>query len=86
MSTRWAFYTRISDGDQVYGYSLEAQRADSEQFVRARGGEIVATYEDHQSGRDAERRTAFQRMVDDAHNDAFDAVVVHKFDRFARNR
>lgn len=86
MSTRWAFYTRISDGDQIYGYSLEAQRADAERFVRAHGGEIVATYEDHQSGRDAERRTAFQRMVDDAHNDAFDAVVVHKFDRFARNR
>jgi site-specific DNA recombinase len=86
MSTRWAFYTRISDGDQVYGYSLEAQRADSEQFVRARGGEIVATYEDHQSGRKAERRSAFQHMVDDAHAGAFDAVVVHKFDRFARNR
>jgi len=83
---RWAFYTRISDGEQVYGYSLEAQRADAERFVAQRDDVIVATYEDHRSGRRAGERSAFQCMIDDATRGLFDAVVVHKFDRFARNR
>ena len=32
------------------------------------------------------QRTQFQKMRLDARNGKFDAVVVHKFDRFARNR
>lgn len=84
---RWAFYTRISDDDhQAYGFSLEAQRADAERFVRARGDEIVVTYEDHHSARHAEDRPSFLAMIADGYDGAFDAVVVHKFDRFARNR
>jgi len=83
---RWAFYTRISDGPQVYGYSLEAQREDASTFVATRGDTLVATYEDHHSARNAHGRSEFQRMIEHAHDGHFDAVVVHKFDRFARNR
>ncbi len=32
------------------------------------------------------RRPAFKRLRRDARNRKFDAIIVHKFDRFARNR
>ncbi len=83
---RWALYRRISDGEQTYGYSMEAQLADAERFVKDYGGVIVAMYDDQYTGRRTDGRIAFQRMIDDSARGLFDAVLVHKFDRFARNR
>lgn len=83
---RWAVYKRISDGDQADRYSLEAQSLAAERFVAERNGVIVAVYEDHSSARKVAGRSEFQTMIDDAHRGRFDAIVVHKYDRFARNR
>jgi DNA invertase Pin-like site-specific DNA recombinase len=38
------------------------------------------------SGREAEKRTEFQRMIADSAKRQFTAVIVYQFDRFARNR
>ena len=83
---RYAGYTRVGDGPDVAGYGPAAQAEGIARFVAARGGELVGIYEDQSSGRRADLRTAFGRLIADAAADAFDAVVVHKHDRFARDR
>jgi site-specific DNA recombinase len=83
---RYAAYIRTSSDDQIGNYSIDAQKRAIEAWIAAQGGVLVATYVDEaQTGRTADR-PAFQAMRRDARERHFDAVVVHKFDRFARNR
>lgn len=83
---RYAAYVRISSEEQVGNFSLDAQQRAIEAWVIAKGGLLVQTYKDEaQSGRSADR-PAFQQLRKDARKGKFDAVIVHKFDRFARNR
>jgi site-specific DNA recombinase len=83
---RYSAYVRISSEDQVGNFSIDAQQRAIEAWVAAKGGMLVQLYKDEaQSGRTADR-PAFQQMRRDARKGKFDAVIVHKFDRFARNR
>lgn len=83
---KYAGYARISSDEQVGNYSLDAQKKEILAWVKARGGVLVNVYVDEaQSGRTS-NRPAFLKMRSDARRRLFDAVVVHKFDRFARNR
>lgn len=83
---RYAAYLRISSEEQVGNFSIGAQRRAIEAWVAAREGRLVQIYVDEaQSGRSAQR-PGFQKMRRDARKGKFDALVVHKFDRFARNR
>ena len=83
---RCAAYLRVSSEDQIGNYSIEAQRRAIIAWVKAQEGVLVKTYVDEgESGRKADR-PGFQQMRRDARKKQFDAVVVHKFDRFARNR
>ncbi|GIK65291.1 MAG: integrase [Chloroflexota bacterium] len=83
---RYAGYIRVSDEDQVQGYSLDAQRRAIQEWVAARGGTLVKVYADEGESAQTTNRTHFQKMRLDARDSKFDALVVHKFDRFARNR
>lgn len=57
-----------------------------EAWIRAQDGLLARIYVDEgESGRTLDR-PAFQQMRRDARQRKFDALVVHKFDRFARNR
>lgn len=83
---RYAAYVRISSDEQIGNYSIDAQKRAIETWVHANGGILSQVYADEgHSGRTADR-PAFKRMRRDARNRKFDAVIVHKFDRFARNR
>jgi site-specific DNA recombinase len=83
---RYAAYIRVSHEEQVNGYSLDAQRREIQTWITAKGGALTKVYaEEGESGTSA-NRTAFQQMRLDARNGKFDALVVHKLDRFARNR
>ena len=83
---RYAAYIRISSEDQVGNFSMDAQERGIQTWVTGQGGLLVSIYKDEaKSGRTADR-PAFQQMRKDARNGKFDALVVHKFDRFARNR
>jgi site-specific DNA recombinase len=83
---RYAAYLRISSEEQVGNYSIDAQHHAIQAWVQAQEGHLVKVYIDEaQSGRTADR-PAFQQMRQDARKRMFDALVVHKFDRFARNR
>ena len=79
-------YVRISSEEQVGNFSVDAQRRAIEAWVAAKGGQLVKVYVDEaQSGRTADR-PEFNRMRHDARSRKFDALVLHKFDRFSRNR
>ena len=83
---RYAAYVRVSSEEQVTGYSIEAQKRAVEAWVSAQGGQLVRVYvEEGVTGRTTDR-PAFVQMRQDARQRKFDALVVHKFDRFARNR
>jgi site-specific DNA recombinase len=83
---RYAAYVRISSDEQIGNYSTEAQTRAIKTWVEAQGGQLIRIYCDEaQSGRTAQR-PAFLEMRQDARKHKFDALVVHKFDRFARNR
>ncbi len=83
---RYAAYVRVSSDEQVGNYSIDAQKRAIDTWSVAQGGILVKTYVDEaKSGRNSDR-AAFQEMRRDARKGKFDALVVHKFDRFARNR
>lgn len=83
---RYAAYIRISSEEQVGNYSVEAQKRAIQAWIQAQDGQLVQLYVDEaQSGRTLERPD-FQKMRQDARKGKFDALVVHKFDRFSRNR
>ena len=86
---RAAIYVRVSSDEQVQGYSLSAQERAIAGYCEAHGWHIVARYRDEgKSARtdDAAKRPGFRQLMADADARRFDAVIVHKLDRFARNR
>src|SRR5215217_4167645 len=86
---RAAIYYRVSGKEQLQGYSLDAQVRAMEGWCSQHGWEIVARYpEPGRSARKDEeaKRPAFKQMMADAAERRFDVVIVHKLDRFARNR
>lgn len=83
---RYVAYVRISSEEQIGNFSLDAQKRVIQSWVSSQDGTLVETYVDEgHSGRTSER-PAFIQMRGDARKGKFDAIVVHKFDRFARNR
>ncbi len=88
-NTVWAAaYIRVSSEEQLDGQSLDAQRRAIEEACRQRGWTIVQWYADEGVSAHTDevaKRPAFHRMIQDAQCHQFDAVVVHKLDRFARS-
>ena len=83
---KYAAYVRISSEEQIGNFSIDAQKRAIESWVSTNGGIVAKVYIDEgHSGRTADR-PAFKEMRRDARKRRFDAVIVHKFDRFARNR
>lgn len=83
---RYAAYVRVSHEEQVNGYSLDAQRRAIAEWVAGKGGALVKVYSEEGESATTTNRTEFQKMRLDARNGKFDALIVHKLDRFARNR
>jgi len=76
-----ALYARVSTKDQDPGLQLEALRRHAEQ----RGFEVVEEYVDAGISGAKEKRPALDRLVKDAWAGKFQAVLVWRFDRFARS-
>jgi len=82
---RAAAYCRFST-DMQREESIEAQLRAIEKYAADHGYTLVATYIDRARSAKSDDRPEFQRMMRDVEHDLFDAVVVHKLDRFSRNR
>jgi len=83
-------YLRVSNQEQVQGYSLDAQERAVTHYCLAHDGkyEIVATCTDagvSAKSDDIQKRPGFQQAVEAVERGDADAIIVHKLDRFARN-
>lgn len=84
---RVVLYMRYSSNNQTE-QSIEGQNRICTAFCEQNGYEIVGRYIDRATSafKDTEKRAEFLRMVKDSDKQLWDAVVVYKLDRFARNR
>jgi DNA invertase Pin-like site-specific DNA recombinase len=76
-----ALYARVSTLD--HGQDTEVQMRELREYAKRRGWDAVE-FCDHMSGT-RDDRPALKRMMRECHRRKFDAVVVWKFDRFARS-
>lgn len=83
-----AGYVRISSLMQQDNFSIDAQKREIQRACAQRGMPDPIFYED--DGRSAHtdqiaKRPAFRQLLDDVESGLVQAVVVHSFDRWARN-
>ena len=76
-----AIYARVSTQHQSVGHQLDPLLP----FAKSRGYEIFETYIDQSESGASKSRPQLDRLMDDARKRKFDAVLVWKFDRFARS-
>lgn len=80
MSKRVGLYVRVSTGEQ----STELQRRELEQFVVARGWNLVRIYEDQATGTNA-NRPMLKALMKDVRQRNLDVVMCWKMDRLFRS-
>lgn len=78
-------YCRFSSDGQREE-SIEAQIRAITEYAERSGYALHKVYADRGISGTTDNRAEFQRMIDDAKHKKFDVVIVHKLDRFARNR
>jgi site-specific DNA recombinase len=82
---RAAAYIRESTEEQGRGYSPDGQRQAIARYAAEHDMTLVEEYLDFETGRQADKRPGFQRLIEDAMEHRFDAVLVFHTSRFARN-
>ena len=82
---RAAVYARYSSDNQREE-SITAQIRAAQEYCQKKTYLIVQEYTDEALSARTDNRPAFQRMIKDAQNHYFDVLIVHKIDRFARDR
>lgn len=80
-----ALYARFSSDNQR-SESIDAQIRAMQAYCKQHNFVIVETYIDEAKSATSDRRPAFQQMINDSATKNFNIVLVHKLDRFARNR
>jgi DNA invertase Pin-like site-specific DNA recombinase len=78
---RIGIYARVSTKDQ----SCELQVRDLRAYCTARGFDLVREYVDVGQSGAKDSRPELNKLMDDARKRQFDAIVVWRFDRFARS-
>lgn len=82
---RVAQYARFSSDNQRTE-SIDAQLRAMNQFCKQQHWQVVATYTDEARSATTDNRPQFQQMIADSGKGIFDIVLVHKLDRFSRDR
>jgi DNA invertase Pin-like site-specific DNA recombinase len=75
-----AIYARVSTADQHNAIQIR----ELTEYVEQRGWELAAVYQDTMSGAKA-NRPGLDKLMADARQRRFDAVLVWKLDRFGRS-
>ncbi len=79
---RTALYARVSTNN---GQDPEVHLRELREYVSRRGWKLAGEYVDVGISGAKEKRPQLDRLIADAHRRKFDAVVVWRFDRFARS-
>ena len=82
---RVALYARFSSDNQR-AESIDAQIRAMKKYCQENHYLIVETYVDEAKSATSDKRPAFQQMIKDSDKKLFDVLLVHKLDRFSRNR
>ncbi|MDR1600278.1 MAG: recombinase family protein [Oscillospiraceae bacterium] len=82
---RAVIYARYSLSSQTE-QSIDGQIRVCAEYAKAKGLEIVGEYVDRAISGRTDNRPGFQRMIKDCTRGVFDAVIVYRTDRFARNK
>lgn len=78
-------YARFSSSAQREE-SIEDQLRECQEFADKEGLQVINTYCDYAISGKTDNRDQFQKMIKDAEKQLFQAVIIYKTDRFARNR
>jgi DNA invertase Pin-like site-specific DNA recombinase len=81
MKTKIAIYTRVSTQDQ----SVDMQITELRRYCEQRGFQTYKEYSDQGVSGTKDKRPALDELMSDAKKRKFDAVLVWRFDRFARS-
>jgi len=83
---RCCIYARVSTDEQAErDLSIPFQLERCRYHAQGKGWEIVKEFVDAGESARTDKRPEFQKMIAAARNKEFDVILVHKFDRFARN-
>jgi len=78
-------YARYSSNNQR-AESIDAQVRACREYAKKNGFNIVNIYADSAKTGTNDQREEFQKMLKDSSNGVFSTVIIHKLDRFSRNR
>ncbi len=80
-----AIYARYSSDNQREE-SIDAQVRAISEYAQRNGITVVKTYVDEAESAKTDDRPNFQKMIRDCTEGIYDCIIVHKLDRFSRNR
>jgi len=78
-------YARFSSDGQREE-SIEGQLRECKEYAQRQNMSIIGTYIDRALSAKTDNRPEFQKMISDSSKKQFEAILVWKLDRFARNR
>jgi site-specific DNA recombinase len=78
-------YARYSSDNQREE-SIDAQVRAIKEYAAREGYNIIRIYADEAKSATTDQRPQFLQMMKDAESGLFQAVIVHKLDRFSRDR
>lgn len=80
-------YARYSPGGQQTAQSIEGQLKVCREYANREGYHIMDEYTDQKlTGKTADKRPDFQRMIADSDRGRWEYVIVYQLDRFSRNK
>ncbi len=83
---RCCIYARVSTEEQAErDLSIPFQLERCRYHAQGKGWEVVKEFVDAGESARTDKRPEFQRMIEATRSREFDVILVHKFDRFARN-
>ena len=81
-----AIYARVSTDEQAErDLSIPFQLERCRYHAQGKGWEVVKEFVDAGESARTDKRPEFQKMIASARAKQFDVILIHKFDRFARN-
>ena len=82
--TAFIYARYSSDGQREE--SIEGQLRECKEYAEKNNITVLGTYIDRALSAKTDNRPQFQQMIKDSGKHLFDAIIVWKLDRFARNR
>ncbi len=82
---RAVIYNRCSTEEEAQINALDIQAAESREIVNTKGWTLVDQYIESESGTSTQKRTEYQRLLEDMELDKFDVIVIKSIDRLMRS-